>query len=164
VPALYGAALLGVTALVVGVLWRFGTRPSAREVVLAGLGAFCVTIVFIACTLILHAEGNSSRLPLFFLAGTWAFFAGPRPAVRGCGPAVCLFVVLFMLWLQHLALATSPEWTDNPDARIRSWVIADRRAQGEGRPAPPPIRVSPTSHTLYTGLYRVEPPFGGSLR
>lgn len=156
-----GGILMAFLMTALGV-WRFGKRPSRKDLTVGFVGAALLSFILLSCTVILSHQGNSSRLPLFYFSCLWAILATARSnAYAGLG--ILFYFVLFLpLSFHHAYLAHLAHYTDNPQARLRSVHVQNLSATKQGKPPIALPHIIPTVHTWLTGLYRVEPSMGGS--
>jgi hypothetical protein len=159
---------LALVVLVTAIYLRvYAQRPSVRRLFNGLVTAVLLTAVLTSITTVLSREGNSTRLPLLFFLCTWSVSSSFRSA-RGAALAVAGLLVYFLaLSFQHLYLATSSSYTDNPRARQRSIALANQSLTKQHTDLLPSVEIRPTWHTWLTELYVVqspvggEPPFGG---
>src|SRR5437879_4314656 len=112
----------------------FGQQPSVRRLFVGFLSAVFISLLLVSLTTVLNREGNSSRLPLFLLLCAWSILSCFRTAKRTVLAMAGLFVYFLALSFQHLYLANSSGYTDNPQARLRSIAAANRSRAKQHKP------------------------------
>jgi len=148
---------MGIVVLAVSSAIMFGRKPAVRDVLCGFVLAFIATGFLVALTTIMNVEGNHSLLPLFFGGCVWLVIARLPNTKMGCSVCFGLGIVFLLLNIHHLFLATSKDYTDNPQARISGRHRKNLHALHEHKPLESELTASFEWHTLITHLYRVKP-------
>lgn len=152
----YISLLLSPPFLLIYWVKRDGELPKSKSaILLRALPAIPLAFLFVASTIILDSEGGASLVFLFYginIAIVSAGFRGIKLWILG------FFITIFSLFLYSFAfgLAHSPEYTDNPQGRLKK-VRAINSTQKRSKPLLPNVEISPEWHTFLTRLYAVHP-------
>ncbi len=160
-PTFHILLLLASLLFTAGSLLIYGKRPTFGSILTGFILASAIVILHTCCTLVLSQEGNSSPLPLLLWGCVWLVAALIPSAKQATGLCALLFALFLVLSFQHLHLANSDAYTDNPTARQGMIRRHNRNAVTEGKSQLPIVSICAHWWTPLTGLYSVEPASGG---